>query len=161
LFQFTLNIEEASINPGKDAEGNPRNSKDKKSEATIPWNQGGRKCENHKKGGRKNSILKGQNLPSCDVCGRKGHTQTACQTKQKAVASAKKDTNVRSFWNINPEAASASKQEESSSEKEDEESFMASWKSSQKDMKAQKNKRKCSDNDNSYTKKYYSTSFKL
>jgi hypothetical protein len=26
LFQFALNIEEAPINPGKDAEGNPRNS---------------------------------------------------------------------------------------------------------------------------------------
>jgi hypothetical protein len=26
LFQFALNIEEASINPGKDSDGNPRNS---------------------------------------------------------------------------------------------------------------------------------------
>jgi hypothetical protein len=30
LFQFALNIEEAAINPGKDAEGNPRNSKESK-----------------------------------------------------------------------------------------------------------------------------------
>jgi hypothetical protein len=30
LFQFALNIEEAEINPGKDAEGNPWNSKEKK-----------------------------------------------------------------------------------------------------------------------------------
>jgi hypothetical protein len=30
LFQFALNIEEASINPGKDSEGNPRNSKETK-----------------------------------------------------------------------------------------------------------------------------------
>jgi hypothetical protein len=28
LFQFAHNIEEAAINPGKDAEGNPRNSKE-------------------------------------------------------------------------------------------------------------------------------------
>jgi hypothetical protein len=30
LFQFALNIEEAAINPGKDSEGNPRNSKDQR-----------------------------------------------------------------------------------------------------------------------------------
>jgi hypothetical protein len=41
LFQFALNIEEASINPGKDSEGNPRNSKDTKTENTIPRKQGG------------------------------------------------------------------------------------------------------------------------
>jgi hypothetical protein len=29
-FQFALNIEEAKINPGKDSEGNPRNSKEQK-----------------------------------------------------------------------------------------------------------------------------------
>jgi hypothetical protein len=28
LFQFTLNIEEAAINPGKDVESYPRNSKE-------------------------------------------------------------------------------------------------------------------------------------
>jgi hypothetical protein len=36
LFQFALNIEEALINPGKDSEGNPRNSKEPKTEITIP-----------------------------------------------------------------------------------------------------------------------------
>jgi hypothetical protein len=36
LFQFALNIEEADINPGKDAEGNPRNSKEHKTETSIP-----------------------------------------------------------------------------------------------------------------------------
>jgi hypothetical protein len=30
LFQFALNIEEASINPGNDSEGNPRNCKETK-----------------------------------------------------------------------------------------------------------------------------------
>jgi hypothetical protein len=30
LFQFALNIEEASINDGKDSEGNPQNSKETK-----------------------------------------------------------------------------------------------------------------------------------
>jgi hypothetical protein len=40
-------------------------------------------------------------------------------------------------------------------------SFMASWKSSQKDKKSQKNKRKRSDNDTSDSKQNYSTSFKL
>jgi hypothetical protein len=34
-------------------------------------------------------------------------------------------------------------------------SFMASWKSSQKDKKAQKNKRKCSDNDTSDSEQKY------
>jgi hypothetical protein len=48
LFQFALNIEEASINPGKDTEGNPRNSKETKTETTIPRKQGG-KGKNHKK----------------------------------------------------------------------------------------------------------------
>jgi hypothetical protein len=28
LFQFALNIKEATINPGKDDEGNPQNSKE-------------------------------------------------------------------------------------------------------------------------------------
>jgi hypothetical protein len=41
LFQFAFNIEEASINPGKDAEGNPQNSKEMRTETTIPRKQGG------------------------------------------------------------------------------------------------------------------------
>jgi hypothetical protein len=36
LFQFALNIKEASINPGKDSEGNPWNSKKTKTETIIP-----------------------------------------------------------------------------------------------------------------------------
>jgi hypothetical protein len=32
LFQFALNIEEAAINPGKDSEGNPWNSKEQRAE---------------------------------------------------------------------------------------------------------------------------------
>jgi hypothetical protein len=32
LFQFALNIGEASFNPGRDSEGNPRNRKDKKND---------------------------------------------------------------------------------------------------------------------------------
>jgi hypothetical protein len=36
LFQFALNIEEAVINPGKDSEVNPRNSKEHKTETSIP-----------------------------------------------------------------------------------------------------------------------------
>jgi hypothetical protein len=42
LFQFPLNIEEADINPGKDSEGNPRNSKEQKTETSIPRKQGGK-----------------------------------------------------------------------------------------------------------------------
>jgi hypothetical protein len=42
LFQFALNIEEASINPGKGSEGNPRNRKETKTETTIPRKQGAR-----------------------------------------------------------------------------------------------------------------------
>jgi hypothetical protein len=76
LFQFTLNIEEASINPGKDSEGNPWNSKETKTETTIPRKQGG-KGKNHKNNRDRSSILKGQEVPSCDFCGRKGHTETA------------------------------------------------------------------------------------
>jgi hypothetical protein len=75
LFQFVLNIEEASINPGKDVEGNPRNSKEMKTEnSTIPHKQGGKGINNHKKNRDRNSILKGQDIPICDFCGRKGHT---------------------------------------------------------------------------------------
>jgi hypothetical protein len=74
LFQFALNIEEASINPGKDAEDNPRNSRETKTETTIPRKQGG-KGKNHKKNRYRNSILKGQEVPSCDFYGRKGHTE--------------------------------------------------------------------------------------
>jgi hypothetical protein len=49
LFQFALNIEEAAINPGKDAEGNPQNSKESNSETTIPRKQGSGKGKNHNK----------------------------------------------------------------------------------------------------------------
>jgi hypothetical protein len=95
LFQFALNIEEVAINPGKDSEGNPRNSKEQITKTTIPRNQGG-KSKNHKKIGRKSSIMKGKELPSRDFCGQKGHTETACRIKQKSMASAKKDTKDRS-----------------------------------------------------------------
>jgi hypothetical protein len=95
LFQFTLNIDEAAMNPGKDSEGNPWNSKEQITETTIPRKQGG-KGKNHKKSGGKSSIVKGQEIPSCDFCGRKGHTETACRIRQKAMASAKKDTKDRS-----------------------------------------------------------------
>jgi hypothetical protein len=89
LFQFALNIEEASINPGKNYEGNPQNSKETKTDTIIPWKQGG-KGKSHKKNREKSSILKGQEIPSCDFCGRKGHTETTCRIKQKAMASARK-----------------------------------------------------------------------
>jgi hypothetical protein len=64
-------MEEAAINLGKDADGNPRNSKASKTETTIPRKQGV-KGKNHKKGGGKSSFLKGQKLPSCDFCLHKG-----------------------------------------------------------------------------------------
>jgi hypothetical protein len=59
LFQFVVNIEEAEINPGKNSEGNPRNSKEQRTEITIPRKQGV-KGKNHKKSGGKSSFLKGQ-----------------------------------------------------------------------------------------------------
>jgi hypothetical protein len=68
LFQFTLSIEEASINPGKYSEGYPRKSKEPKTESTIPRKQGG-KGKNHKKNRDKYSIINGQEVPSCDFCG--------------------------------------------------------------------------------------------
>jgi hypothetical protein len=92
LFQFALNIEEASINPGKDAEGNPRNSKETETETTIPRKQGRKGKNNHKNNRDRSSIPKGQEIPSCDFCGKKGHTETACRVKNKVMASAKKDT---------------------------------------------------------------------
>jgi hypothetical protein len=95
LFQFALTIEEASINPGKDAAGNPRNSKETKTRTTIPREQGGKGKNIHKNNRDRSSILKGQEIPSCDFCGRKGHTETACRMKQKTMASAKKDTQDR------------------------------------------------------------------
>jgi hypothetical protein len=138
LFQFALNIEEAAINPGKDSEGNPRNSKEQIAETTIPRRQGG-KGKNHKKSGGKTSILKGQELLSCDFCGRKGHLETACRIKQKAMASAKKDTKDRSTQWIKDKAeraqafsaaAAYSKQDDSSSDEDeddkDKKAFMKS-----------------------------------
>jgi hypothetical protein len=153
LLQFALNFEEAVINPGKDAEGNLQNSKEQKTETSIPRKHGG-KGKNHKKGGGKSSILKGQDLPSCDFCSRKGHAETACRIKQKAMASAKKDNKDRSAkWKKDKAeksqsfaaAASASKQEDSYSEEDEDDKdknvfmkiVMASWKSSKKDKKAQ------------------------
>jgi hypothetical protein len=47
LFQFALNIKEASINPGKDYEGNSRN-REKKTETIIPRKHGGQ-GKSHKK----------------------------------------------------------------------------------------------------------------
>jgi hypothetical protein len=91
--------------------------------------------------------LKGQELPSCDFCGRKGHTETACRIKQESMASAKKYTKGRSSqWkkykaeksqSFAAAAASTSKQEDNSSDEEEDDkdkqafmkSFMASWKS--------------------------------
>jgi hypothetical protein len=93
LFQFTLNIEEASINPGKDSEGNPQNSKKTKIDTVIPRKQGC-KGKNHKNNRGESSILKGQEIPSYDICGRKGHTESTCRMKQKAMASARKETNT-------------------------------------------------------------------
>jgi hypothetical protein len=117
-------------------------------------------------------------LPSCDFCGRKGHTKTACRVKKKAMASAKKGTKDRiAQWKKDKAeksqafaaAASTSEQEDSSSEEDEDdkdkqafmECFMASWKSSEKDKKAQKNKQKRSDNVTSESEQNYSTSFKL
>jgi hypothetical protein len=66
-------------------------------------------------------------------------------------------------------AAASSKQDDSSSDEDEDDkdkkafmkSFMASWKSSQKEKKAHKNKRKRCDNDTSDSEQNYSTSFKL
>jgi hypothetical protein len=49
LFQFALNIKEAAINPGKDAD-KPLNIKESKTGTSIPRKQGG-KGKNHKKAG--------------------------------------------------------------------------------------------------------------
>jgi hypothetical protein len=97
----------------------------------------GGKGKNNKKSGGKTSILKGQELPSCDFCVRKGHTETACRIKQKAMASAKKDTKDRcTQWKKDKAkkaqafaaAAASSKQYDSSSEEDeddkDKQSFM-------------------------------------
>jgi hypothetical protein len=176
-FQFALNMEEAAINPGKDAEGNPQSSKEQKTETSNPRKQGG-KSKSHKKSGRKASILKGQDLPSSDFCGRKGYTERAFCIKKKAMASSKKYTKDRNAqWKKDKAekaqafaaSASTSKQEYNYSEEDEDDkdkkafmkSFMVSWKSSQKDKKAQKNKHKRSDNDTSESEQNYSTSFKL
>jgi hypothetical protein len=54
LLQFAQNIDEASINLGKDYEGSTRNSKETKQKPLF------------KKNGGTYSILKGQEIPSCD-----------------------------------------------------------------------------------------------
>jgi hypothetical protein len=92
--KLIINIEEAVINPVKDYERNPQNSKEQRTKTTNPRKQGGN-GKNHKKNGGESSILKGQELPSCGFCGRKGHTEPACRIKQKSMASAKKDTKDR------------------------------------------------------------------
>jgi ribosomal protein L14E/L6E/L27E len=91
--------------------------------------------------------LKGKKLPSCDFCGRKGHTETSCRIKQKSMTSAKKDTKDRStHWKKDKAenaqafaaAAASSKQDDISSEEDEDDkekkafmkSYMASWKSS-------------------------------
>jgi hypothetical protein len=80
LFQFALNIGEAAINPGNNFEGNARSRKEKKSETTIPRKQEGRKGKViRNRSGGKSSILKFQYRPSCDVCSRQGHTESACR----------------------------------------------------------------------------------
>jgi hypothetical protein len=94
LFQFALNIEEASINPGKHYEGNLRNNKETKIDTVIPRKQGG-KGKSHKKNRGKSSIRNGQGIPSCDFCGQKVHTETTCRTKQKAMESARNETKDR------------------------------------------------------------------
>jgi hypothetical protein len=159
LFQCALNIKEAAINPGKDSEGNPQNSKEQRTETTIPRKQGGKGKNRTKSGGETSISLKGQELPSCDFCGREAHTETACRIKQKAIASAKKDTNDRSTqWKKDKAkkgeraqafaaAAASSKQDDISSDEDEDDkdkkafmkSFMASWKSSKKDKKSKKN----------------------
>jgi hypothetical protein len=90
LFQFALNIEEAEINPGKILRAILAISKSR--EPKPDSSEAGGKGKNHKKSGGKNSILKGQELPSSYFCGREGHTKTACRIKQKSMASDKKDT---------------------------------------------------------------------
>jgi hypothetical protein len=125
LFQFALNIEEFSINPGKDSEGNPRNSKETKSDTVIPRKQGD-KGKSHKKNRGKSSILKGQEIPSCDFCGQKGQTETTCRTKQKAMASKETKDRGNQWKKENAEksqafdaAAAASKQDDTSSDEDD------------------------------------------
>jgi hypothetical protein len=90
------------------------------------------------------------------------------------MASAKKDTKDRSAqWEKDKAekaqtfAAAASSTQKRDSSSDDEEktdfmrSFMASWKTSQKDKKSQKNKRKLTDNDTSDSEQSYSKSSKL
>jgi hypothetical protein len=94
------------------------------------------------------------------------------------MASAKKDTKDRSAqWEKDKAekaqtfvaAASSTKKDDSSSDEEEDDkeknkfmkSFMASWKSSQKDNTSQKNKRKRVDNDTSDSEQTYSKSSKL
>jgi hypothetical protein len=180
LFQFTLNIEEAAINPAKYSEGNACSSKDTKTETAISWKQWGGKGKQQKRSGSKSSILKGQDRPSCDFCGRQGHTDTSYHIKEKATASAKKETKYRSAqWKKGKaekaqsfaaeySASASTKQEESSDEDEDDKyekafmnSFMASWKTSKNNKKSQKNKHKRSDNDTSNSEQNYSKYFKL
>jgi hypothetical protein len=57
---------------------------------------GGGKGKHQIRSGSKTYILKGQDVPYCDFCGRKGHPQTSCRIKAKDMASAKKETNDKS-----------------------------------------------------------------
>jgi hypothetical protein len=151
LFQFPLNIE-------------------------VPRKQGG-EGKSHKRNGEKSSILKGQEIPSCAFCGRKGHTEIACLIKKKQWPLLKRAKDRSNQWKKDKAEkaqafsadATASKQDDNSGDEDDDykdtkafmKSFMASWKSSKKDKKSQKNKRKRSDNDTSDSEQYYSMSSKI
>jgi hypothetical protein len=56
---------------------------------------GGKGKHNHKNNGGKSSILKVQGVPSCNFCGKTGHTESTCRIKAKAIGSAKKDAKDR------------------------------------------------------------------
>jgi hypothetical protein len=134
------------------------------------------KEKSHKKNRGKSSIVKGQEIPSCDFCGQKGHIETTCRMKQKAMAPARKETKDRSNqWKMKKAekaqtfatTAAVSKQDDTSSDENDKDKkafmkrFMASWKSSERDKKSQKSKRKHSDNDTSDSEQNYSMSSKI
>jgi hypothetical protein len=93
FLSYALNIEEAAVTPGTHAEGNSNNSKVTNTETTVPRKQGGGNSKKIKKGGGKSSsILDSQGTPTCDFCGKVGHSEIACCIEAYTMTSAKKDT---------------------------------------------------------------------
>jgi hypothetical protein len=96
LFHFTLNKEESVLNPVRNAGGNARSSKERKTETTVLWKQGGGKAKVMKIEVEVIPLFWNFKIDHLVIfCGKQGHIEPLWCIKAKAMASAKKDTKDR------------------------------------------------------------------